>query len=325
MTNTTTLNTYRKREWERIRHAHEDITSEQKNKSMNVQIKAEPNKVKNLQLLLQSQWEGVSQHKQRQQQQLTGVLASTATSNSNNSQVFWPAQPQATATTHRCFGQHSHKQQQQLTGVLASTATSNSNNSQVFWPAQPQATATTHRCFGQHSHKGAGVSREAASQVVQRSSHNILAVGRGVRLWVAAPAQEGQTCYRWFYATPCPQYLLPTFFSEKGTTSIFFSFLLPTNLKKVQYMISIFLLLSSNLAFWSKFLYRTAPKKHTHLHDDTQRKKNTSAFDPWFSSGVRKQSKEEGRKVEDRQEVEAKQFSTEISIDKDRSHILYLF
>ena len=50
-----------------------------------------------------------------------------------------------------------------------------------------QATATTHRCFGQHSHKGAGVSREATSQVVQRSSHNILAVGRGVRLRVAAP------------------------------------------------------------------------------------------------------------------------------------------
>ena len=40
-----------------------------------------------------------------------------------------------------------------------------------------------------------------------------------------------------------------------------------------------------------------------------------------------KQEKEEERKEEeeDRQEVEAKQFSIQISTDKDQSHILYLF
>ena len=76
-------------------------------------------------------------------------------------------------------------------------------------PTQATATATTHRCFGQHSHKGARVSREAVSQVVQRGSHNILAVGRGVRLRVAAPAQEGRTCYRCFYATPTPNVFSP--------------------------------------------------------------------------------------------------------------------
>ena len=119
MTNTTTLNTYRKRERERILHTHEDITSRQKNKSMNVQIKAEPNKVKNVQLLLP---------------------------------------------------------EKQLVTVRRGK------------PTQATATATTHRSFGQHSHKGARVSREAVSQVVQRGSHNILAVGRGVRLRVAAPA-----------------------------------------------------------------------------------------------------------------------------------------
>ena len=57
---------------------------------------------------------------------------------------------------------------------------------------------------------------------------------------------------------------------------------------------------------------RTAPEKCTHLYDDTRRAtKNTTAFDTWSSSGVRRERekiiKGEGSKEEDRQEAEVKQ------------------
>ena len=57
---------------------------------------------------------------------------------------------------------------------------------------------------------------------------------------------------------------------------------------------------------------RTAPEKRTHLHNDTQRKCKTRALSTLgllpVSEEGQKTLKEEGR-IEDRQEVEAKQFS----------------